>query len=368
MADQPSHVDVHRILRWTIFLGAAALVVYLCLQILSPFVHVIAWSMVLAITFHPVHAWLVRTTTRPALSAILCSALVVIVFVVPLSFVASLAVTQFIALGESVQRTFGGEGVDTTTPLGQIYAWITRTFDLDAPAILDWLRRHATEIAENAASYTVAIAASLTGALMSFIFIIFAMFLLFRDGHRMVARIPDLLPFDRTRSEALLLRIRDAIYGGVYGVVVIALLQGVLCGGMFWLLGVPSAALWGMVTVVTSVLPIFGAAAIWVPGAVYLGIVGEWTSAVILLIWGVIVISGVDNFLRPRLVGGRVGLSEIVMFFSLLGGLQVFGILGIVLGPVLFAVAASIIDVLSEEPPVDEVRAVSGPSERRRSG
>lgn len=353
---QSAHVDVHRILRWTIFLGAAALVVYLCLQILSPFVNVIAWSTVLAITFHPVHDYLVRRTGRPALSAILCSALVVVVVVVPLLFVASLAVNQFIAVGESVQRTFGGDGVDTTTPLGQVYAWVTGTFDLDATAIIAWLRGHAALIAQNAAGYTVAIAASLTGALLSFIFIIFAMFLLFRDGSRMVARIPDLLPFERPRSEALLLRVRDVIYGGVYGVIVIALLQGVLCGGMFWVLGVPSAALWGMVTVVTSVLPIFGAAAVWVPGTVYLGIVGQWTDAVVLLVWGTLVISGVDNFLRPRLVGGRVGLSEIVMFFALLGGLQVFGILGIVLGPVLFAVAASIVDVLSEGPGSSEIK------------
>jgi predicted PurR-regulated permease PerM len=347
---RPSSVDVHGTLRWTIFLGAAALVVYLCLQILSPFVNVIAWSTVLAITFHPVHRYLVNRTGRPALSAILASALVVVVFVVPLLFVASLAVNQFIALGESIQRTFGGEGVDTTTPLGQVYAWATTTFDLDATAIIDWLREHASQIAQGAAGYTVAIAASLTGAVLSFIFIIFAMFLLFRDGGRMVARIPDLLPFERPRSEQLLLRIRDVIYGGVYGVVVIALLQGTLLGGMFWLLGMPSAALWGMVTVVTSVLPIVGAAAVWVPGTIYLGIIGQWTQAIILLVWGTLVISGVDNFLRPRLVGGRVGLSEIVMFFALLGGLQVFGILGIVLGPVLFAVAASIVDVLSEEP------------------
>jgi predicted PurR-regulated permease PerM len=135
-------------------------------------------------------------------------------------------------------------------------------------------------------------------------------------------------------------------------VVVIALIQGALCGGMFWVLGVPSAALWGMVTVITSVLPIVGAAAIWVPGSLYLLLAGQWIAGIILALWGTFAISGVDNFLRPRLVGGRVGLSEIVMFFALLGGLQAFGILGIVLGPVLFAVAASILDVLSNRAPL----------------
>jgi predicted PurR-regulated permease PerM len=118
---------------------------------------------------------------------------------------------------------------------------------------------------------------------------------------------------------------------------------------MFWILGIPSAALWGMVTVVTSVLPVVGAAGVWAPGAVYLAATGHWTRAIILAVFGTGVISTVDNFLRPRLVGGRVGLSELVMFFSVLGGLQVFGVLGIVLGPVLFAIAAGILDVLSDE-------------------
>jgi predicted PurR-regulated permease PerM len=341
--------DTQRALKWTIFLGATAMVVYLCLRILSPFMNVIAWSAVLAITFHPLHRYLVRTTGRISLSALLSSAVVVIAFVIPLLFVAGLAINQFIALSNSLQRTFTESGIDPTTRIGQLSMWIGRTLELDQVAITAWLKEHTTQLASVAAQYTVAIAASVTSAIISFVFIIFAMFLLFRDGGRIVARIPDLLPFERSRSEALLTRVQDVIHGGVYGVVVIALLQGALCGGMFWLVGVPSAALWGMVTVLTSVLPIVGAAAVWIPGALYLSATDQWPQAVILILWGTLVISGIDNFLRPRLVGGRVGLSEIVMFFALLGGLQVFGILGIVLGPVLFAVAASVVDVLSDK-------------------
>ena len=134
---------------------------------------------------------------------------------------------------------------------------------------------------------------------------------------------------------------------GVFGIVVIALVQGALLGGMFWVLSVPSAALWGMVTVLTSVLPLVGAAGVWVPGVIYLVANGRWPAAIVLAVWGAVVVSSSDNFLRPKLVGGRVGLSELVMFFALLGGLRLFGVLGIVLGPVLFAIAASIIDVLS---------------------
>jgi predicted PurR-regulated permease PerM len=270
--------------------------------------------------------------------------------VIPLLFLAGLAINQLLELGNSLQQTITAERtMDAASRFGDAYDSLTRRLGIDSAVVLDWVKQHASEVTQVVAQYSVAIAASVTGAVLSFIFIIFAMFLLFRDGERIVGRIPDLLPFERGTSEALLWRIRDVIQGSVYGVVVIALIQGGLCGGMFWILGIPSAALWAMVTVVTSVLPLVGAAGVWVPGTIYLAVYGKWTEAMILAAWGLLVISGVDNFLRPRLVGGRVGLSELVMFFSLLGGLQLFGVLGIVLGPVLFAIAGAILDVLRDD-------------------
>jgi predicted PurR-regulated permease PerM len=342
-----------RALKWTVFLGATVFVVYLCLQILRPFLNVIAWASVLAITFHPLHRDLRTRLGRPALSALISSAMVVVTFVIPLLFVVGVAIDQLLAIGNSLQRTFADPDAFLATPLGRAYEWATRQLGLNADAVVDWGIQNASAVAGAMAGYTVQIAASVTGAVISVVFIIFAMFLLFRDGDRIVATIPELLPFERPQSEALLLRIRDAIHGGVFGVVVIALIQGALVGGMFWLLGIPSAALWGMVTVLTSVLPMVGAAGVWVPGVVYLILQGRWPAAAVLAAWGVAV-SAVDNFLRPKLVGGRVGLSELVMFFALLGGLRLFGILGIVLGPVLFAIAASIVDVLSTKPVVAE--------------
>jgi predicted PurR-regulated permease PerM len=120
---------------------------------------------------------------------------------------------------------------------------------------------------------------------------------------------------------------------------------------MFWLLGIPAAALWGLVTVFASVVPFVGTAAVWVPGTVYLLAIGAWPKAIVLAIWGAAVVSSVDNLLRPRLVAGRVRLSGLAMFVAMLGGLQAFGALGIILGPVLFATAAGIVDVVREMQP-----------------
>jgi predicted PurR-regulated permease PerM len=146
----------------------------------------------------------------------------------------------------------------------------------------------------------------------------------------------------------LLRRISDVVQASVYGVVVIALVQGALCGAMFAILRIPSAALWGAATVFASVLPVVGAFAIWGPATAYLAFTGSWWQAVVMGLWGTFVVSGIDNVLRPRLVAGRVGLNELTTLFALLGGLAVFGGVGIVLGPVLFATAAALLGDLRE--------------------
>lgn len=350
MPDVPASrpTNAHVVLKWTIFIGAAALIAYLCFLVLQPFLNVLAWSSLLAITFYPVHQELYRATRMRAFSALVTSLLVVVAILIPLAFAVGVAIDQFLALRLRLDEMLKTDGISVFDPIREGLESAADALGLDITEMMDWLRQHANAIAGLTAEYSLRLAANITGFVMSFIFTIFAMFLLFRDGDRMVDRIADLLPFDRERNLAMLTRIRDVIYGGVYGVVVIALLQGILLGATFWALGIPSAALWGTLTVLTSVLPIFGAAAVWVPGVIYLVVAGQWVQGIALAAIGTFVISAVDNFVRPRLVGDRVGISELVMFFSLLGGLQVFGLLGIILGPVVFAVASSILEVLRD--------------------
>lgn len=335
---------------WAILLGATALVVYLCATILAPFLSVIAWASVLAIAFYPVHERLVRRTRRPSLSALLTTAVVVVTIAIPLLLVTALVVTEVVALQGYLQQRFtGGFNLEALAPVRNAADWIVRRLGMDPSSVMDSIAQHASGIAQLAAGYALKFATNVTGAIVSFVFIIFTLFFLFRDGARMAARIPDYLPFDRARSEAVLARIRDVINASVYGVLVIAAIQGVLMGLAFSVLRIPSAALWGVVTVITSVIPLLGAGAVWGPGAVYLLVTGQWIKAILLVAWGASVVSSVDNFLRPKLVGGRVGLSELAIFFSVLGGIQAFGLLGLIVGPVIFAIAASLLEALSSD-------------------
>ena len=335
------------VMKWAVFFVAAGVVVHMCLLILRPFFGVVAWSTVLAITCYPFHQRLVRRNGRAALSAAITSTLMVLAVLVPLLFIGGVAVNQLLALGDSLRQAFlDPDGISRRVTAA--IAPLTQRLGLDADAIVAWASAHASEWVAGAGQYTMSAAAGVGGAMLSFALIAVATFLLLRHGGTLVATIPDLLPFERTRSEALLLRIRDVVHASMHGVVTIATIQGVLCGGMFWLLGIPAAALWGLVTVIASMVPFVGTAAVWVPGTVYLLAIGAWPKAIVLAVWGAAIVSSVDNVLRPRLVAGRVRLSGLAMFVAMLGGLQAFGALGIILGPVLFATAAAILDVLRE--------------------
>jgi len=319
---------------WVVFLAVATGAVCVCLAILRPFASVIAWSGVLSIICYPLHQRLQRKTGRAALSAFITSVLAVLAILIPLFALAAIAVNQGIALAHSVRQFH---------PLTGIVA----RFGVDEATISRWIQAHISDWGQRAGQYTASFAAGVFDAVVSSVFIVIAMFLLLRDGQHLIRSVPDFLPFDRERSEALLGHIQDVVQASVYGVVVIAALQGVLYGAMFWLLGVPSAVLWGVVTMFASVFPVVGAFAVWGPAAVYLAATGHWPHATLLVIWA-FVVNAIDHIVRPRLVAGRVGLSELAMFFALLGGLSVFGGLGVVLGPVMFATVAAIIDMLRE--------------------
>jgi predicted PurR-regulated permease PerM len=336
-------------LRWAILLGITAVAIYLCAQVLRPFLDVIAWSIVLVITFHPIHQRLLHHTKQQSLSAFLSTALVVLTILVPLLLVAALVVDEVVDLRNVLQERFkGGVDISDIAPIQHFMEWLDQRFGLETRRVLQTISQHASEITQVAAKYSLAFAGNITNLIVSSVFTIFAMFFLFRDGARLVARIPSLLPFERLQSESLIRRTREVIDGSIHGVLVIALIQGTLGAILFSALKVPSPVLWGLVMTVASLIPVFGAAAVWVPCTIYLVVIGSWGKAIILAALGALVISSVDNFLRPKLVGERVRLNELVMFFSVLGGLQVFGVLGIVLGPVLFAITGSLIEAFRD--------------------
>jgi predicted PurR-regulated permease PerM len=129
------------------------------------------------------------------------------------------------------------------------------------------------------------------------------------------------------------------------GRLVIGLIQGLLAGLAFWVFGVPNTMLWMAVTVIASILPAVGASIVWVPIALYLGLTGHWGKAALLTAWGTFVVSSIDNFLYPVLVGSKLNQHTVSILLAILGGVVIFGFSGVILGPLAFTIAATLLDI-----------------------
>jgi predicted PurR-regulated permease PerM len=175
------------------------------------------------------------------------------------------------------------------------------------------------------------------------------LFFLLRDGKEFIRRLQRLLPMDREHQQRLFKNIVDAVLAVVHGSFVVAMVQGLLAGLAYYFLGVPFAVLWGVLTGFFALLPVGGSTLVSVPATIYLFLQGETIRAFALLGWSLGIVGTVDNILKPLLIGNRLGLPVLFLFFGILGGLALFGAIGIILGPVIFALLRALLDLYSEE-------------------
>ena len=157
------------------------------------------------------------------------------------------------------------------------------------------------------------------------------------------------LPLSSEQIEKLFGGVENTIIGTVYGGLVVAAVQGTLLGLALWACGIPSPVLWGVIAAFFALLPVVGTAAVWVPASIYLLAIGSWPWAVGLAAWGAFVVGTIDNVLRPYLISGRVEMHTLLIFFAVFGGVNVFGFLGLFIGPVILAVTLTLLSMLRDE-------------------
>jgi predicted PurR-regulated permease PerM len=331
--------------RWIALLVATAIALYLCWLMLQPFVNVLAWAIVLVVIFYPVHRRLLARTGRPATSALLSSLLVIFVILAPLALISFMLFNQLSGVAENLQANISSL-LDPNSPVtGPLLRWIGQYVNIEQFRSQEFILERLRGMSGAIAGRTLGFVGGVVGVIVQVFFVIFTMYYLFRDGERITQVLPDVLPLERAQSAVILERTRSVISASLYGVLVIAIIQGALGGIAFWALGLPSPVVWAVVMTFLSMIPMAGSFIVWVPAAIYLAATGHWAKALILAAWGALVIGTVDNFLRPKLVGEKTKLHELFIFFSVLGGLHVFGVVGIVLGPVVLAITLALLDV-----------------------
>ena len=331
--------------RWWLLLFVTAISLYLCWRMIQPFLGVIAWATVLVIVFYPVHKRLASRIRQPSLAALVSCLLVILIILVPVALITLAVVNELAGALDSLQRGVNYLLDPNSRFTGPVLNFLNRFVDINQLRSEEFLLARLKGVSGQLAGQTLGFLGGMASFFIQMFFVIFTMYYFFKDGENISRTIRDALPLDREQSENILSRTREVIDASVYGVLTIAIIQGTLGGLAFWVLGLPSAIIWGVVMTFLSMVPMLGAFLVWVPGAIFLAVTGHWVKALLLTLWGTLAIGTIDNFLRPKLVGSRTRLHELLIFFAVLGGLNVFGVLGVVLGPVVIAITLALIDV-----------------------
>jgi predicted PurR-regulated permease PerM len=344
--------------RWAALVFALVIALYLCWQMILPFLNVLLWALVLAVVFHPAHQRLLERVGKPGWAAAISTLLVVVTILGPVTMV-TIAVINEVRDTARHLETNPVQLFSFDSPLfGPLLRWIDRYVDIERFQSPTFVREQLEAWTGTIANRTIGVVGGAVSVVVQTVLVVFTLFYLFRDGAALRATIDDMVPLERSQTGDVLARTQEVIGATVYGVIVIALIQGLLGAFIFWALGLPSPLLWGVVMFFLSMIPMAGAFLVWAPAALFLALTAHWTKAIILVAWGLLVVGSIDNVLSPKLVGKRTRLHELIVFFSVLGGLEVFGVLGLVLGPVVVAITLALIEMVRQanRPPAETRR------------
>jgi predicted PurR-regulated permease PerM len=339
--------QVSSVLTW----AALALLAWLVYLVVQPFLIPLGWACVLAVLLYPLQRRLLvrRSPARAALTVTLFATAVLIAPAVALTNVFA---HEMVDIAGGLQSALAQGQAGTLPRMWEaLVARVPYAASIDVGSLAsDLLRRSGSFLMAQSGAVLTNIAVFFIDLVLA----LFATFFLLRDADAIMRAVRRLLPMAPAAREAFLARTGDLIAAGVTSSVVVAGLQGLAGGIAFALVGLSAPVFWGVVMAFACLLP-FGAWVVWLPGAVVLAVSGSVTRALVLVALGFGIVSMVDNVIRPMLLSGRVHMNGLVIFVSLLGGLNVFGLLGIVLGPIIVVTAISLVQSYVDTPTDDVI-------------
>jgi len=337
-----------------LFYGVVLCLAYLVFRVFEPFLVPLGWAAVFGVIFYSLNKWFERKWGRTR-SAALITLGVTVILIVPALLLAAMFVREGIVAARDIQEAMAGGGYGW---LGRAWGWLTSHIAAGGINIdlAELVRQGASRAGEYMARELGAVIRNIVLFLFELFVTLFALFYFLRDGDSMLNRFRHILPFEERMTERMLAEARELIFASVTTSLVIAAVQGIICGGAFAIVGLGSPVFWGVVMGFLSLLPVVGAWPVWIPAAIWLFSTGHAGRALILIVLCGALGGTIDNILRPILLGGRASLNGLLVFISVLGGIAVFGVLGVVLGPIVVATSVGILDVYSG----NDV-AVSGP-------
>jgi predicted PurR-regulated permease PerM len=337
------------------FFAVFLFLLYQTFRLFAPFLVPIVWGGVLALTFFPLHTRLTRSLGgRDVLSAAALTVVLVVVVVVPTFLFGSAIIKQAITLYDRLTHLLehGGtaQAVDWLqgSVLGGLWSRAEpylRQYDID---LMRLVRNTLRTVWGTLAEQVAGVARNLVRIVFDSLVAVMTFFVFLRGGPRFVQRLRDMVPMEREHTDALLATLLDTLSAVVQAMLVTGAAQGLLSGIGYWISGVPFSLLLGVLSGFVSLIP-YAVPLVWMSCAGYLLATGSPGWAAFLAIWGVAVVGSVDNIIRPLVIGERANLSAFLLFFAILGGLSVYGFLGLLLGPVLVATVVTFLRIYREE-------------------
>lgn len=332
------------------FAVLVALTLYVAGTLLAPFLPAILWAAVIAVLVGPIHnRFLKKLNANWAATA--TTFLTIALIGVPLALVGTVLTLQITASAHQLSLSNGTGDLS----IAQVFAEVDGHLKPLSTAVgaadfslEEWVETNRESIVKNVGAVASGAAMATGQGIFTLVVAFLTLFFMLRDGHKLREPALELIPLPRERGEAILERMEATIHAVFVGIVLVALIQGGLAGIAYWVAGVPSPLVWWVATTVLCAIPLLGAPIIYVPMSLLLIAQGHYVQGIGLAAFGFLIVSQADNILRPFIIGARVALHPMAIFFSLLGGIFAMGPVGIMVGPVVLTILLAIQDIIRE--------------------
>ena len=338
--EQKSFNLIQHIFFFGLLIGATILLLWL----FNPLLPAIFWAIILAVIFEPVKRWWhMELKTHINIAAFLTVLTVVALVLLPLfgvgtmvfnearSFYSSLSVGDFKGTGPANVVSALETVADYLERYGVDRADLEQRLTSFAGAASGWLAQQALTFGQGTFVF-----------MLHLLLMLYVLFYALRDGPQMLKTLSDALPLGRAREGALFNKVGSIIRAIMKGTILIAILQGLIGGVLFWLAGIPAPAVWGTLMTVLAILPMVGPGVVWFPAGILLVVAGSVWQGVVVLVGGALAVGLVDNMLRPVLVGRDIKIPNVIIFLSGIGGLAMFGVTGFIIGPVIAGICLTL--------------------------
>jgi predicted PurR-regulated permease PerM len=309
-----------------------AAIAVLAVVVMQPFLSYIVLAAILSYALFPVYNFIRARLKNPALSSAAAIIVAVLLMVLPSIFL----VFELVRQVSGAYVTFEADSINRVADYLSGLTGNRVQFNVMVSSSIEQIRRSIVGLAPN-------LVGSITEIGVGLFIMFFVMYYGFSEGEAFIARIKELLPLESTLKEALFFEILTITHAVLYGQVMTALIQGSLGALGLLVFGINGWLFWGAIMTITAFLPVLGTPIIWVPAAVSLLLDGETGRGIGLLVYGSTIVMNIDNFIRPRLVSGRTKVHPVLILIGVLGGLKIFGFIGMLIGPLVLALLAAFI-------------------------